>query len=107
MKFKAYNVLMKEIDPVCLLSSPMYSRLKRKEYSWNGFFDCPICGKYRFRVLLNAYETPFWDEVDINAKCLGCGFAYSKTEGINGFLDGNEGFDPVDFLIGYFNLDAV
>jgi hypothetical protein len=106
VKLKACNVLMEELDPVCLLPSPMYSRLKHKEYSWNNFFDCPMCKKYCFRVVLNAYETPFWDEIDIDAKCLGCGFAYNETKTLNGSFDDDEGFDPVDFIVDYFNLEV-
>ena len=89
-----------------LLITPIYQRFKRPSCSWNSFFNCPFCKKYRFRVLLSAYETPFWDDVDINAKCLNCGFTYNKTEVINGYLDGNEDFDPVDFIVGYFNLEV-
>jgi len=80
----------------------IYEQVKDNERSWNNFFDCPACKRYRFRVCLNVYLTPYWDTADLNCLCLNCGFRYKKKVDDNYLDDVNCGFDPVDFIADYF-----
>lgn len=80
------------------MTEDIYMEFKDIEHSWNNFFDCPFCKKYRFRVCLDIYETPYWDSFSINALCLNCGFAFKKSGDINGFINSDEMFDSVDFI---------
>ncbi len=91
------------------IGSPFFptitTRLKDREYSWNGFFDCPHCGKYRFRVCMTFYRLHYWEDIDFNCLCLNCNFSYKKN--LSCVDIDEDDFDPVDYIVDYFLTERL